>query len=189
MKKALIIARYKEDTNWMKQTPDGWKKYVIEKGFHMPNYGREPLSYLWWIKHHYDNLPDTMVFVQGNPFDHVPDLLDKLGVLDIKGFEWLGKDTFVCDQKGRSHDSLPMMPWVWGEVFNCPMPEKFTFKRGCHFAVTKDVIVSRPYWWYEKLYQIIEHDEKSAWVYERIWNHLFEKPLDDMNIEHDIKTK
>ena len=190
MSKAIIVAKYQENTSWIEQVPSEWQRYIVEKGFHMENYGREPYSYLWWILEHYDSLPDLMVFVQGNPFDHEPGLLDRLGTIPLETdkFSWLGRDVYSCNQVGSPQDSLPIMPTVWSELFATKMPERLTFHRGCHFIVTKEALLSRPLWFYAKMMKLIEWNEKTAWCYERLWDHIFLMQSQHLTTENDIKT-
>lgn len=83
----VVIARYKEDVNWVKNLELPY--LIINKGppiqdidiqnnsISVPNSieGREAHSYLWYIVDNYDKLPDKVIFLQADPFEHQPDIL------------------------------------------------------------------------------------------------------------------
>jgi hypothetical protein len=96
-----IIARYNEDINWVKEleipylivnkgdpiTDPDLIPYIIE----MENSvnGREAHTMLWYIIENYESLPDKLIFLQGNPFDHQPQiipLLSPTSVADMPDF-------------------------------------------------------------------------------------------------------
>lgn len=75
-----IISRYQEDLSWLDDAP--LKGVVINKGLitgtknvdfevrtHL-NFGANQYDLCNYIYQNYDVLPDLMMFVQGNPFDH-----------------------------------------------------------------------------------------------------------------------
>jgi hypothetical protein len=54
---------------------------LIEEDYNeilMENVGREGHTYYSHIVNNYDNLDDYTIFLQGNPFDHSPNLIDNL---------------------------------------------------------------------------------------------------------------
>jgi hypothetical protein len=91
MKKRICVAKYKEDTNWVRNLKEfeiivynknndidideyniKSEPYFIDdiKHIDIPNIGREAHTYLYHIVNNYDNLYDYEVFTQGDPFDH-----------------------------------------------------------------------------------------------------------------------
>ena len=82
----IVIARYNEDIEWSKKYSSnvliinkGDKIEGIEKQIFYPNVGREGHSYYKYIVDNYDNLDDYIIFLQGNPFDHTPNIINMLG--------------------------------------------------------------------------------------------------------------
>jgi hypothetical protein len=81
-----IVARYKEDVSWLKKLKIPY--LIINKGppIDDPNsisienhiYGHEAHTYLWYIYNNYDNLPNKIIFLQGDPFDHQPQIIELL---------------------------------------------------------------------------------------------------------------
>ena len=81
----IIIARYNEDIEWSKKYSSN--VLIINKGDNIegidnqifyPNVGREGHSYYKYIVDNYDNLDDYIIFLQGNPFDHTPNIINIL---------------------------------------------------------------------------------------------------------------
>jgi hypothetical protein len=85
----FVVARYKEDVNWTRYLPG--KVIIYNKGgdnfyinnlrnnistISLPNLGREGHTYLHHIIENYDCLTKRVTFLQGNPFEHSPDLLE-----------------------------------------------------------------------------------------------------------------
>ena len=87
----IVIARYNEDIKWSKKYSSnvliinkGDKIDGIENQIFYSNVGREGHSYYKYIVDNYDNLDDYIIFLQGNPFDHSPDIIKILDtIIDI----------------------------------------------------------------------------------------------------------
>ena len=70
----IVVARYNEDIEWITDN----NKIIYNKGiplninneYILENIGRESETYLRYIIDNYDNLPDVVVFTQGNIKDH-----------------------------------------------------------------------------------------------------------------------
>jgi hypothetical protein len=84
----FVIARYKENINWTRYLPG--KVIIYNKGpelilpenrgniqiVNSENVGREAHTYLYHIIQNYDNLSERVTFLQGDPFDHSPYLIE-----------------------------------------------------------------------------------------------------------------
>jgi len=75
----IIVSRYTEDVSWLKDYP--FDHVIYNKGpkiegdynvLDVENIGNNQRDIFEYIYNNYDNLPSTMAFVQGNPFDHCP---------------------------------------------------------------------------------------------------------------------
>lgn len=89
MRPTLVVARYNEDLAWLQNVPYVFDIVVYNKGtkypkslpdsvvkmMDLPNVGKEADTYCMYILEHYDDLPEVVVFSQGNPFEHSPDFL------------------------------------------------------------------------------------------------------------------
>lgn len=77
----IVIARYNENLEWTKQFPN---VIIYNKGkkldgeyneIFLDNVGKEGHTYYKHICDNYDNLSDYTIFLQGNPFDHSPNII------------------------------------------------------------------------------------------------------------------
>ena len=88
MRVVLLIARYREDLTWLEDVPVDFEVVVLNKGEALPllrnnveiipsdNVGREAEAYVNYIVRNYEDLPDRIIFTQGDPFEHSPFFLD-----------------------------------------------------------------------------------------------------------------
>lgn len=75
----IVVAKYKEDISWLSHM-DTSKLHVYDKSgdtdspfIPLENKGREGSTFLGHIIKHYDNLPDYLIVLQGDPFPHMDD--------------------------------------------------------------------------------------------------------------------
>ena len=69
----IVVAQYEESVEWCQDSAYAkFDKYIYRKSHDLPNVGREAHTYVSHIIKHYDALDNITVFVQGNPFDHLP---------------------------------------------------------------------------------------------------------------------
>jgi hypothetical protein len=77
----LVIARSYEDLTWTQRVDVPivvYNKGSGDFGIKLENVGRETDTYLHHIVENYDNLPEHIIFTQGEPFQHSPDFLEKI---------------------------------------------------------------------------------------------------------------
>lgn len=169
----LVVARHREDIRWLVDVPVFWRTMLVQKDKHVPNVGREATSYLWAILELYDRLDgdDQVAFVQGNPFDHCPRLIEEL--LDFTHeFSPLGEWRTVTDGEGRpDHPGLPVAE-RFTDWFGVPWPGKLFFTAGAQFMVPGRKILKHPKSSYETLMGDVMAEEKGAWLMERYWESL-----------------
>ncbi len=176
----IVVARYEADVTWLDKLPD-WVPTVIQKQTEelegdMPNVGREPAAFLYAIMQHYDNIKsnDVWAFVQDNPFDHCPDLL-QLIYKPFNDFEWLGGDKLKqSDGDGKQdHPNLPVArlytKWLGKEWAD---DKQVSFAPGGQFIVKGSALLQYPPEFYEQLYDDVCEDYQ-AWVAERLWESIF----------------
>jgi hypothetical protein len=105
------------------------------------NVGREGHTYYKYICDNYDNLKDYTIFLQGNPFDHSPNLIFNLNkyINNINNkelsidFEFLSENIIDCNLSGCSwHCGLPLID-TYEKKTNMP----FIFGAGAQFIVSK----------------------------------------------------
>lgn len=201
MNRKVVIARYNEPIEWVL---DIKCDYVIynkgndinhpgidqDKIINVPNEGREAETFLRYIVSNYHDLPDSIAFLQGNPFDHYPEALNVINSENTPDMERMGSQTF-CDRVGR--DSYPGLP-----VFNIQKiiipeleTERYDFTAGAQLMVDKKYIINKPLSWWQHVFYVYNNYWFSniesgyghkpgvfiAHVFERLWEYIFKHEI------------
>ena len=79
----IVVSRYNDDIAWIDEFRENVFLYnkgpdFVEGALVLPNVGREGHTIFHYICENYDILDDYTVFLQGNPFDHSPDICEQL---------------------------------------------------------------------------------------------------------------
>lgn len=192
----VIIARYKEDTNWVSKLNKFKNVFIYEKEnpdkepYNVPkNKGSEASAYIKFIIDNYDNLPNHLVLLHCHEFswhhrDSIIDVLDESinTFIEFKNIN----DPTKCYNMGDYQD------WVNGDVGyyyqNLIKPAvgdhtlygNFTDKQpGCaQFIVHKDRILYHSLNFYKDIYNWIldidvnfyNHGFYLEWTWELFWN-------------------
>lgn len=188
----IVVARYAENIEW---TEDYDNVLVYNKGvklvdgyyreIQIPNVGREGHTYYKYICDHYDALDDYTIFLQGHPFDHLPNILDELddirrkqrnGELELD-FHYLTKPIMECRLSGcTGHPGLPIKQ-VYEYVFDTKVTEDrvFMFGSGAQFIVSRERILQRPREFYERIVALLQKDvcPVEGYVIERLHSLIF----------------
>jgi hypothetical protein len=187
----IVVSRYKEDIEWTKQFSNviiynkGTKIENINNEHHLPNVGREGHTYYKYIYDNYENLKDYTIFLQCNPFDHSPDIIDNLnkyinsmndGTLQIK-FEFLSQVIVDCNLSGcKRHAGIPLInvyEILFGET-KTDMP--FIFGAGAQFIVSKQQILKNSKDFYFKIIKMLQNEVNpiEGFVIERFHKIIFD---------------
>ena len=183
----IVVARYNEDVSWTKP----FKNVIIyNKGTPLPydfnqkyliNVGREGHTYYKHIYDNYDNLADYTIFLQGNPFDHSPNIISNLNKYinntDLSiDFEFLSERVLDCNLSGcRHHHGLPLIN-VYEKIFGERKTHmEFKFGAGAQFIVSKKKILQRPKEFYLKIVEMLENEKNptEGFVIERFHKLIF----------------
>jgi len=152
----IVVARFNEDLEWTKQFSN---VVIYNKGDKLTddfneillnNVGREGHTYYKHIYDNYDNLTNYTIFLQGNPFDHSPNIISNLNKyitndkLNIN-FEFLSEKVHNCKLSGCPiHPGLPLRE-TYKTLFNNPRKYgEFKFGNGAQFIVSKKTILKNP---------------------------------------------
>ncbi len=169
----LVVAVFQEDTAWLEKVPQSWDIVVLRKGIDLPNEGREAGTFLHAMTLPEVRAADWVAFVQGEPFEHCPDLIARLSVAANyvhpdpgPYFEWLG-EPHLSDRMGGPWDRLPIaekhLRWT-----DRPMGDSVTFAAGGQFVVAGAAIRRLP----EARLDWLRSEaalERNAWSFERLW--------------------
>lgn len=168
----IIVARYNEDTSWTKDYKD---VFVVQKGEHIDNWGREPSSFIWYIINHYDELDGYYCFLQAKPFEHFDGgLVD--WVPEGTTYFPLGDSGFISTENGQPFDNVPVrdVALALGLGIN-KWPIQFT--RGGQFIVHARFIKNKPLWWWEHALDVMKNTHRGEYCFERLWQYIFEKEM------------
>jgi len=174
----LVVARYRENIDWVQDSP--YPVCIYNKGDYikndhiaLENRGRESDTYLRHIILKWDNLAKYTVFCQGNPFDHEPNIWEKIDSHE-NGFMWLGKDSFVCDGDGRPHDyNRPVAPVC--SMFTGKQHDGYAFNPGGQFIAPRNMITNKGiHWWQDVLSWHEQNENVSPWTLERLWKYFLD---------------
>ena len=189
----LVVARHEEDLAWLKRVPKQFRITLYNKGdalpdsTPLPNIGREAHTYLHHLAGHHDDLADVTVFVQGHPFDHAPDLHQRLRALaegreTVADFHWLGFLADTDDSRGRRL----FVPWsknpdrvelrlddFYQQLFRTPGPESYRFFVGAQFIVTREAARRRDRQFYDAALDLSVTFPLAPHCFERSWDRVF----------------
>lgn len=190
----LVIARYREPLDWLRRVPPGWRITIYNKGdpfplpsIPLPNLGREAHAYLYHLVTRRDSLARQTVFVQGHPFDHVPDLHARLVQWTIESpppdhFHWLGflidrddpegRRLFVPWSKNPQRQTLPTGR-IYHHLFRREPPPHFTFFGGAHFSLGIHRALSRSPQFFAQALHLATTEPLAAHAFERFWDRVF----------------
>jgi hypothetical protein len=172
----IVVARYNEDITWTTLFPNVIiynKGKPIENDYdytilNLENVGREGHTYYKYICDNYESLDDYTIFLQGNPFDHSPNILDTLfnytnKVKDDLLFEFISEKVSSSNIEteiiGTFVEDSPTLVDTYEKIFGKkPMPKtECIFGHGAQFIVAKRCILRKPKSFYEAIVKILEY--------------------------------
>jgi hypothetical protein len=167
----IIVARYNENIDWTIQFPNvliynKGLKLNIENEILLDNFGREGHTYYKYIYDNYENLEDYTIFLQGNPFDHAPNIINNLYYyltkleLDIN-FEFLSEKiiTTTFNLESLIHGPCYNIHNTFKKIFNIDKSNfQFNFGAGAQFIVSKEAILKNSKDFYLNIIKILEKD-------------------------------
>jgi hypothetical protein len=191
MKYHIVVSRYNENINWTKLFDNviiynkGTKIENLKNQICLKNVGREGDTYFRYIYDNYDDLNDYTIFLQGFPFDHSPNLIQKLNTYIneinnenlIINFEFLSEEILNCNLTGCArHSNLPLID-VYERLFDEKKDNmEFIFGAGAQFIVSKNNILKHSKEFYLKIIQMLEKDVNpiEGYVIERFHKLIFD---------------
>jgi len=170
----IVVAKYKEDISWLEEM-DKSHIYLYDKGSpennsiqgfahyeQRPNVGREGETYLYHIIKHYDNLPDFLILLQGNPFDHfqtVKKIQPKYLQQQIEkavNNEFIKISSLYSNYVIEENYYWPglKVPEYYSYIFQGSI-EYAIFIPGCQYHLHKSKILSKPKAFWEKIHKML----------------------------------
>jgi hypothetical protein len=204
----FVIARYKENVLWLKNM--SYKYVLYNKGpkdipenmayINLPNVGREAHTYLTYIVDNYNNLPDYVGFLQGEPFVHSIFLGNILNKFKGQEFYSLGRSAEYYKEEAPIY--IKIIEDSTLKYFGIDRPAG-KFPWGAQFIVSKNKILKHSLEEYKFLVDKLIEAEKnttictefkhpkpcacmnyiSAWMLEVWWPILFEEEKNIINFK------
>jgi len=199
----IIVSRYNENIEWLKSELSNCVVYNKGDALHIgneimvENVGRESETYLRYIIHNYDNLPDVVVFTQARISDHKgSDDIHYLINIKNEALCYTKSQNFVihndvgkCIHFDKTWNVRPEGYYLKDNYKNNPITFLDWFKTNIDvnypnpiylycsaiFAVKKEIILNKPIDYYKKLILEINHhnDPAEGHFFERSWYYIF----------------
>ena len=183
----IVVAKYNEDLAWLDNINAEKIVYSKGSGGNLKNIGREAHTYAYHIAKNYESISEWTTFVQGNPLDHCPDLIETINSFYTskefrsgKKFLYLGNWIATCDIDGKPHHPNLDIGKFQELLFGGIVKNRMTFIAGAQFIVHKDLIQNKSKAFWDKLLDIFEQElhSQDAWCAERLWPYIFETHSD-----------
>jgi hypothetical protein len=177
LSREVVVARHTEDPAWLSKLQLPYIVYdksptTLCGAVPLRNVGREANTYLEHICRHYGDLAKETCFVQGRPFDHVQNFGSEVAK-PCDGFLEFNSLELECSPEYTEFDGATPLSSAWRCLFpGVAPPEKFRFRAGAQFAVTRDRILSRPLAFYEQALALSRWTW-GPWLLERMWPYIF----------------
>lgn len=195
----VIVSRYKEDVSWIK---DYSFDYIIyNKGpalegynsIDVENIGNNQRDIFHYIYTNYDNLPDTMAFIQGNPFDHCKrekfdkiinnnyltaiesfeDLPDSSASRYRDGYEEINNSWYISAHNGTHNQTCKWSSFgdfMYNTFDNYTHSSWIRFTPGSQYIITKDIALHYPKLFWKYLMDILYKNNMTE-------GHIIERSL------------
>jgi len=199
----IIVARYNENIDWLSEQMNNCiiynkgEKLDIDNEILLENKGRESETYLHYIITNYDNLPDVIVFTQGNIADHIGrnDVHYLIYLKDQASLhsksqcfyahndignnihwdkEWNYRDGGYYLNDNYKDKPIKFIDWFI-ENMNIDYPNPINIYQNALFAVKKELILNKPLEYYKKLILEVNHhiNPTEGHFFERSWYYIF----------------
>jgi hypothetical protein len=191
----LVVARYHEDVSWLSGlNTENIEIKLYNKGkddidfpyTKLENIGGDAQVYIYHIIKNYDNLADFTIFLQGNPFDHYPDIINSIYRHIDKPFQYLTEQVFVTEYitcgwevniksqrpQGAKYPLTRLEPTA-REILEDETPLICTFGIGQQFLASRDTIHIRSKEFYQNILDKFETNYLLPWFLERLWPTIF----------------
>jgi len=184
MKTELVITRFREHLDWLKDTKFVYTIYnkgindIDFNNIKLKNIGRDSETHLYHIVHNYNNLAEYTVFLQGKPIDHIN---KKLQIPYARGkypstWDYIIKTGDLLDMRYF----IPFQDGLWGinknQVF-VRKSEAFKeriFSAGVQYVVSRKNIKFRSLDFYKNLLYSCDWQGWQPWnmeeIYPELWN-------------------
>lgn len=184
METHVVISRFNESVEWVNRIKYPYTIYnkgdnnINLPNINLPNVGRESGSYIYHIIKNYSNLPDFLILLQANPFEHCKELFSRIDSFDFNKITLLTdselpNDLYVVPDDHREGVRLIVEKLNLQEYLKNYESVQYNYSFGSQWIVPKKYIVNKSLNFWEDLYEIHQKIFVSAWVLERMFLHIF----------------
>lgn len=186
----IVVSRFNENVEWTKQFSN---VIIINKGKPLLTYnerflnnvGREGHTYYKYIYDNYENLSDYTIFLQGNPFDHSPNIISNINKYinkyinkELTDFEFLSESIHYSslNQERNTYWQCKHIHRDWKRVFGEELDNhECIFGAGAQFIVSKTKILKHPKEFYNNIVKMLEYtnDPLEGYNIERFHKYIF----------------
>ena len=176
--KLVVIARYKEDIDWVEDLDVPVKVYNKGKlgKNRLKNVGLDPNTFMRHIYMNYNKLADYTFFLQGDPSDHFTDCIDFVNDHTDQEKAFLADQIVTDNRYGMpNNDYYLPMDVAWNLLFESKAPQLYSFGPGCQFLASREMLRQRSRKFYKKCIDITLWNEKKsmgAFTLERLIPHI-----------------
>ena len=194
METVVVVSKFTEDVSWLDYVKH--KKVIydksdnpIEGSYHRPNVGREAETFLHYIVTNYYNLPDIVIFLQGDPRSN-PVSYTPLEVIRTVNNDFPSELKPILTWSREILDSSYWLKSV--KILNDILFENgeiIKYASGVQYVVPKRCITQRPIDLYLLLYSLVLKfglkpldtakdnvvNGVDPWTLELIWGNIFDE--------------
>jgi hypothetical protein len=195
----LIVARYNEDINWITQLNlDNINLCIYNKGVNdinflsksLENIGGDSHTFITHIVKNYFNLPEYLIFAQGNPFNRCKRIISLINSHIDNKFVYLTDyiittetldgwyEHIIMKERNKlwfNHNKFKkvfLLKELAKDILLNEVPFNIEFGAGQQFIVHKQYILNRSLDFYTKLLNRFEYDYILPWNIERLWKYI-----------------
>ena len=186
----VVVARYKENIDWLKELDkEVYNIRIYNKGLDdirfscrkLENVGGDAHTYVNYIVENYHALPDYVVFIQGDPFDHCKDAINKIKSHTTENLVVLS-DHYIEESingwyehclKRPSEYPVTYLRDVGCSILGNECPSVCKFGAGQQYIINSDLIKNRSLDFYLKLLGSFKQDYLLPWHLERLFLYVY----------------
>ena len=179
----IVVSRFNESVEWTKQFDNviiyNKGDAITHNSIQLDNVGREGHTFYKYIYDNYHNLDDLTVFLQANPFDHCPNVIQQIQSLtDDVDFMFLSDKIYdITVSYCYLHHGIPLYD-IYRQLFKDDfIHTPIQFGAGGQFVVSKKLILSQPRSLYLQIINLLDKSSNpiEGYVIERFHRIILDK--------------
>jgi hypothetical protein len=191
----VVVARYNENLDWLKDLDENkFSIKVYNKGEEnvdlifrkLENLGRDANTFVTYIVENYSNLPEYVIFLQGDPIAHCKDAIQIIRNHTAEDYVCLSDNLIEEGPDSWYENLVEINPDLSGpnmsrfslketsiSILGEETPGLYKFAAGQQYIVNKKYILNRTLDFYENILERFKIDFVLPWHLERMWFTIF----------------